>query len=182
MPSWAICWCQMKHLFEQTFSPSGWCIHSIGDWCSPNPWRQKDSSNSQKGKTQKSITWLTLRSWLPHCMPVHPGPWALLLDRWPAHGRRSCLAPHQWFASKESDVQDKSSKKGPRPKKRQYIRKRPKVSFFQIFPRDFRNFYQTHTCLQVPQLLTASAQPRFGASQQLVTNKRQLNLRLESAD
>lgn len=83
--------------------------------------------------------------------------------------------------SKGSDVEDKSSK-GSAVKKRQYIPKRPKVYFFQIYPRDFRNFYQTHTGLQVPQLLTASAQPRFGASQQLVTNKRQLNLRLESAE
>lgn len=47
--------CQMKHLFEQAFSPSGWCIHSIGDWCSPNPWRQKDSSNSVSKRKDSKI-------------------------------------------------------------------------------------------------------------------------------
>lgn len=164
--------------FEQTFSPSGWCIHSIGDWCSPNPWRQKDSSNSVSKINHvinPEIMTPTLHASAPRAVSI-------------AARSLACTCSQVFFDTPPMirfprQVMWKTNhQKGPRPKKRQYIPKRPKVYFFQIYPRDFRNFYQTHTCLQVPQLLTASAQPRFGASQQLVTNKRQLNLRLESAE
>lgn len=179
----AICWCQMKHLFEQAFSPSGWCIHSIGDWCSPNPWRQKDSSNSVSKRKDSKINHVinpeimtpTLHASAPRAVSI-------------AARSLACTCLQVFFDTPpmirfpRGVMWKTNHQKGPRPKKRQYIPKRPKVYFFQIYPRDFRNFYQTHTCLQVPQLLTASAQPRFGASQQLVTNKRQLNLRLESAE
>ncbi len=84
---------------------------------------------------------------------------------------------------KGSAVEDKSSKgstgkKVPLPG--------PRNMFFQTYPPDFRDSRPRHA-YKYPNCCaaTASAQPRFGASQQLVTNKRQLNLsssRFESAD
>lgn len=130
----AICWCQMKHPFEQAFSPSGWCIHSIGDWCSPNPWRQKDSSNSVSKRKDSKINHVinpeimtpTLHASAPRAVSIAARSLAC-----------TCFAGLVWHPtndplSKGSDVEDKSSEESAAKKAPIHSQKAQGIFFWNI--------------------------------------------------